>query len=506
MICKKCREQLDDNAKFCTKCGTACDGEIPVSDGEKPQTSASGTKQTAERAGSSKKKTVIITVAAVLLIGCGIAAVVAMNSRGEKSSVSRDISLAESDLSEQNYGNAETGFKKALEKDPTNVDAYLGLAETYIARGQTDNAIGTLKEGLEKTGDDRIKNKLEELTAKPAASSKPSSGSLSNTSSVSTGTMGTSSSSNISSGSSAASSSAVPGSTTAGSSAASSSDVSKPTPLPPVGNVTILGAEYSVADTTELDLSYRQLTDEQLKTIAPQIKNLINLKKLDMSYNEIADASPLAGLAGVTELNLGYNRLNVGTLPQLASLPDLRELNLEGNNISDLTFASKLTQLTSLNLGDNPISDLTPLAKLTGLNELGIDFGKVSSLSPLSTLTGLRRLSMAHNVVADLKPLEGLTGLTDINLNFNSVSDISPLAKLTKLKELAICDNGIVSLSPLSKLTGLEYLMLDDNKISDVAPLYGLSNLSLVMLRGNSVSGGDIEMLKSKLPNCNVSA
>lgn len=59
-------------------------------------------------------------------------------------------------LIEMNYEQAIIAFDKVLQIDPMNVDAYLGKARAYHAMGDVDKAIGTLKDGYEKTGDMRI--------------------------------------------------------------------------------------------------------------------------------------------------------------------------------------------------------------------------------------------------------------------------------------------------------------------------------------------------------------
>ncbi len=55
-------------------------------------------------------------------------------------------------------------FNKIISLDPMNVDAYIGLAQAYQGKGDIDKAIETLKTGYEKTGDQRLKDKLDELS------------------------------------------------------------------------------------------------------------------------------------------------------------------------------------------------------------------------------------------------------------------------------------------------------------------------------------------------------
>ena len=54
-------------------------------------------------------------------------------------------------------------FETALSLDDTNADAYLGMAEVYIARKQFDAAMEILRQGVEKTGDQRLTDRLADL-------------------------------------------------------------------------------------------------------------------------------------------------------------------------------------------------------------------------------------------------------------------------------------------------------------------------------------------------------
>ena len=58
---------------------------------------------------------------------------------------------------------AFTDFETALSLDDANADAYLGMAEVYIARKQFDEAMEILRQGVEKTRDQRLSDRLAEL-------------------------------------------------------------------------------------------------------------------------------------------------------------------------------------------------------------------------------------------------------------------------------------------------------------------------------------------------------
>ncbi|MGN1415775.1 MAG: PASTA domain-containing protein, partial [Oscillospiraceae bacterium] len=72
-------------------------------------------------------------------------------------------------LVEMNYEPAIAEFNKIIELEPNNVDAYLGLAQAYRDSGDADKAVEVLEKGYDITGDERLRDMLEELTGEAAA-------------------------------------------------------------------------------------------------------------------------------------------------------------------------------------------------------------------------------------------------------------------------------------------------------------------------------------------------
>lgn len=66
-------------------------------------------------------------------------------------------------LSEGNYEEAIIAFTAAIEIDPKQPDAYLKIADAYVAIGNIDSAIATLEQGYEQTQDNQILECLEQL-------------------------------------------------------------------------------------------------------------------------------------------------------------------------------------------------------------------------------------------------------------------------------------------------------------------------------------------------------
>ncbi len=77
------------------------------------------------------------------------------------------IDLGRVYLTELSYEEAVIEFTEAIEIEPLNPEAYLGLAEAYVGMGDNEKAVEVLENGYDKTGDERLLKMLEEFLPQP---------------------------------------------------------------------------------------------------------------------------------------------------------------------------------------------------------------------------------------------------------------------------------------------------------------------------------------------------
>ena len=259
--------------------------------------------------------------------------------------------------------------------------------------------------------------------------------------------------------------------------------------------ITDVVALANLTQLTELHLDNNQITD-----VSP-LENLTNLEHLDTHNNPIFDPdSPLVEVLDpnlraairevlslpdgvlVTQANIRQlTRLDasdrqITTLTGLEHALNLTELNLAGNNISDLVPIvrpiANLMQLTEIHLGGNRIEDIRPLTNLTQLTVLRLNENwRIEDISSLANLSQLKVADLDHNKIVDVKPLTRLTKLESLDLRANWITDVRPLANLTELVELHLSNNRIVDVSAFVRLTKLDLLDLRHNPITDYSPL-----------------------------------
>ena len=127
------------------------------------------------------------------------------------------------------------------------------------------------------------------------------------------------------------------------------------------------------------------------------------------------------------------------------------------------------------------------LAHCVNLKELDLSGNKIADLSPLAGLTHLEWLNLSSNRISDLKPLAGLVNLQVLNLSRNRLNDLTALAGMIQLKELYLQHNQIHDITSLAHLIQIEKFYLHNNMIVDLKPLVdnpGLVNNNPVHLEG----------------------
>lgn len=111
---------------------------------------------------SRRKALVFAAIGIVLvLLAAIIAGVIVLGGSDRK--LQKQLDLGAKYLEEMDYEQALVAFNAALEIEPKNVDAYLGIVEVYIRTNEFETALEYAREGYEVIGDERLKEKIDTL-------------------------------------------------------------------------------------------------------------------------------------------------------------------------------------------------------------------------------------------------------------------------------------------------------------------------------------------------------
>lgn len=162
-----------------------------------------------------------------------------------------------------------------------------------------------------------------------------------------------------------------------------------------------------------------------------EMKNLSNLKYLDLSFAKISDISVIS------------------------NFPDLEVLVLYQTSISNFKSIDTLTNLVQLDLGHTFVKDISFISNFPKLKKLEMEFTNIVDLSPLSNLQNLEYLNISYTDVNSIKPLSNLKNLKKVYLMYTKVSDISPLSNSINLEELNLMNSRVFDITPLKNISGL---------------------------------------------------
>jgi len=252
------------------------------------------------------------------------------------------------------------------------------------------------------------------------------------------------------------------------------------------------GKEYTLAETTNalsgeieaLDISKSHLTE-----IPREIFNYPNLKILIISNNNISQLPPeITRLKEMRHLDITGNKLL--TVPkEIGMLKNLQFLSLRNNSISKLpNEISNLQLLEKLDLSNNQLFDLPAgLASFYDLKVLILDGNQIINLSAdIGLLINLKYLSIQHNSLVKL-PIE--------------------IGRLSRLQTLCLSDNKLTDLpTETGRLLSLTSFNVSRNQLSYLpTEINQLTQMKELDIRGNPFSNQKKELVKSWLPNCNIS-
>ena len=223
-----------------------------------------------------------------------------------------------------------------------------------------------------------------------------------------------------------------------------------------------------------------------LVAIPAEISELIWLKELNLSNNQISKIEGLDSLLNLSELDLSDNRIL--KIEGLDSLWNLSKLNLDRNLISKLEGLDTLVNLSELNLPFNEISKIEGLDSLLNLSELDLSFHEISKIEGLDSLGNLSKLNLNNNQISKIEGLDLLVNLSELDLFDNQIIKIKGLDTLVNLSSLRLFSNQILKIEGLESLENLSTLSLNSNHISKIEGLDSLINLSELYFFNNQIS------------------
>ncbi|KAI8448078.1 hypothetical protein BY996DRAFT_4591942, partial [Phakopsora pachyrhizi] len=240
------------------------------------------------------------------------------------------------------------------------------------------------------------------------------------------------------------------------------------------------------------------VSDNRLNDLS-SFGHLKNLERLDLSKNFLTSLQQLVGLKHLRELKIEDNLIE--DLSSLNQLDGLIKLSLKGNKLKRIRFDSiNWSQLEVLNLDRNQIVEITGLHNLKSLYTLNLDRNQLYSLEIQEPMPSLRVLRLSENRLEKLD-VSKLINLRTLYIDNNDLLEIVGAHRLRKLENLSARDQRGSELSlPMRQVRDVRRMYLGGNPLPITFPtcqFYNLIYLELAMCQCEKLPSN----LSEQIPN-----
>ncbi|KAK8443122.1 protein phosphatase regulatory subunit Sds22 [Candidozyma auris] len=214
--------------------------------------------------------------------------------------------------------------------------------------------------------------------------------------------------------------------------------------------ITSIGA---VADLPVETMEELDFYDNRINHISSKVNQLVNLKNLDFSFNNIKNIKNIDKLVNLENLYFVQNKIR--EIKGIETLQKLRNLELGGNKIEEINeVLLKLPSIEQLWLGKNRIAKFQNLDNLVNLRVLSIQSNRITKLEGLDKLVNLEELYVSHNGIEKIENLDKNTNLTVLDVTSNRIEKLENLSHLKKLTDFWCSYNKISSFEEVHKELG----------------------------------------------------
>uniref|UniRef100_S4RKE8 Leucine rich repeat containing 9 n=1 Tax=Petromyzon marinus TaxID=7757 RepID=S4RKE8_PETMA len=228
-----------------------------------------------------------------------------------------------------------------------------------------------------------------------------------------------------------------------------------------------------------------------LRTVDLLPPNLfVNLRNVNLEQNNLSSFSGLIHLSNVQVLNLNYNQIE-SVVPRARPPATLTGRQQLYQKVASSGYGPQ--NVAKATRDALACENLAPI--MERLEVLHLAYNRISSLAllQLGRLTGLRTLYLQGNEISRVEGLEGAAALRELVLDANRVRSLGESSFLGQgsLVELHLRDNRLRQLSNLHPLCRLQRLYLDNNKLQDMSELEKLNqlpSLTEITLTGNPLA------------------
>jgi len=211
---------------------------------------------------------------------------------------------------------------------------------------------------------------------------------------------------------------------------------------------------------------------------------------LEEAFMDLSKVGKTIDGEGFTYFQLDCVRKRVGSIKLLEEYEHLRQIDLSGNLVEDVTPLGALVNLLKVDLSDNaiPSIDMLEQGMLPHLLHLNISGNHLTSLPPLR-MPQLKTAHFARNQIVTCNGFEGHLKLELLNLDENKLQALNGIQNMPKLKTLKVRSNSLTNAHGIVALEALEILDLSKNHLETLDGSWEhMQGVASVDVSGNQIA------------------
>jgi internalin A len=211
------------------------------------------------------------------------------------------------------------------------------------------------------------------------------------------------------------------------------------------------------------------------------------------------------------QLTFATDRAALAKKPYTTIGQQLEQVSMNKKKLADLDWLELFPRLSWLACANNKIKNLGVLTrfpltrnrKYLPFTYLDLNQNQLQDLSPLENCAHLTFLNCARNPISQLFDFSKLKKIAHLDISHTQVQHLEQLAGLEKLEYLDISNTQIADLQSLSDCTALKILKCRNAPIANLRPLLGLK-LSNLYIGKKQFSKEAIAEFVQANPNCYI--
>ncbi|MBR3134314.1 MAG: hypothetical protein IKG56_02515 [Clostridia bacterium] len=237
-------------------------------------------------------------------------------------------------------------------------------------------------------------------------------------------------------------------------------------------------------------ITYFDLSDSNISDLSG-IENFTSLDNLQLEYNNISDISPLKALHKLTSIDLSHN--NLTSIPSEIKDSEIMQLSLNYNPIADFSGLQLAKSITNLQLEGTSITQ-NDLVYLKNLHIVSLNLANTSikDFSDLKNLDNdkpedrdvyLQTLSVSHidNIIC-----ESIPEVSTLDISFSNI-DSSKFAQIP-LEKMINLNISYTDITDLSMLEGNKLYMIDLSGNKNINNLDKIKNVASITYKNGGIT------------------